>query len=139
VQVPRELVRDGEIVPNVSYDATSGLQMGNDFISFTARFGGKPREIMVPVEQVMAIYARETGQGMAFPAPEPEVEADNDVSPGQASDEPVPQDAAAEVPAEPASDERVVQLVSIHSEGDDEEPPRTPPPSGTRPSLKLVK
>ncbi|MFG0673610.1 ClpXP protease specificity-enhancing factor [Delftia sp. WSY_7] len=141
VQVPREFVRDGEIVLNVSYDATSGLQMGNDFISFTARFGGKPREIMVPVEQVMAIYARETGQGMAFPAPEPEAEAeaDNDVSPGQASDEPVPQDAAAEVSAEPASDERVVQLVSIHSEGDDEEPPRTPPPSGTRPSLKLVK
>jgi len=141
VQVPREFVRDGEIVLNVSYDATSGLQMGNDFISFTARFGGKPREIMVPVEQVMAIYARETGQGMAFPAPESDADNDNDneVSMEQESDEPVSQDAVAEVPAEPAADERVVQLVSIQNEGDDEEPPRTPPPSGTRPSLKLVK
>jgi len=142
VQVPREFVRDGEIVLNVSYDATSGLQMGNDFISFTARFGGKPREIMVPVEQVMAIYARETGQGMAFPAPESDADNDNDndneVSVGQESDEPVSQDAVAEVPAEPTADERVVQLVSIQNEGD-EEPPRTPPPSGTRPSLKLVK
>ena len=139
VQVPRAFVRDGEIVHNVIYDATSGLQMGNDFISFTARFGGKPREIMVPVEQVMAIYARETGQGMAFPAPESDADADNEVSMEQESDEPVSQDAVAEVPAEPAADERVVQLVSIQNEGDDEEPPRTPPPSGTRPSLKLVK
>ena len=67
VQVPREYVNDGEIVLNVSYDATSGLQMGNEFIEFKARFGGKPREIMVPVERVLAIYARESGQGMSFP------------------------------------------------------------------------
>lgn len=143
VQVPREFVRDGEIVLNVSYDATSGLQMGNDFISFTARFGGKPREIMVPVEQVMAIYARETGQGMAFPAPESDGDAETDsgqdVVPEQESDGPAQQVAAADVQAEPTADERVVQLVSIQNEGDDEEPPRTPPPSGTRPSLKLVK
>src|SRR5256885_13014183 len=94
--------------------------MGNDFISFTARFGGKPREIMVPVEQVMAIYARETGQGMAFPAPESDADADNEVSMEQESDEPVSQDAVAEVPAEPAADERVVQLVSIQNERSEE-------------------
>ena len=65
-QVPMEFVRDGQIVLNISYDATSGLLIGNDYVQFTARFGGKPREIMVPVANVMAIYARETGQGMAF-------------------------------------------------------------------------
>jgi stringent starvation protein B len=67
VQVPREYVQDGEIVLNVSFEATSSLKLGNDFIEFKARFGGKPREIMVPMNRVMAIYARENGQGMAFP------------------------------------------------------------------------
>ena len=67
VQVPREYVQGGEIVLNVSIDATSSLKLGNDFIEFKARFGGKPREIMVPIHRVMAIYARENGQGMAFP------------------------------------------------------------------------
>ena len=66
VQVPREYVNNGEIVLNVSFDATSGLKLGNDFIEFKARFGGVPRDIMVPVERVAAIYARENGQGMAF-------------------------------------------------------------------------
>jgi len=67
VQVPLEYVKDGEIVLNVSFDATSSLKLGNDFIEFKARFGGKPRDIMVPMNRVMAIYARENGQGMAFP------------------------------------------------------------------------
>jgi stringent starvation protein B len=67
VQVPREYVQDGEIVLNVSFDATSSLKLGNEFIEFKARFGGKPQEIMVPMNRVMAIYARENGQGMAFP------------------------------------------------------------------------
>jgi stringent starvation protein B len=69
VQVPREYVKDGEIVLNISFDATSGLELGNDFVSFSARFAGKPREIMIPVDRVIAIYARENGQGMAFPRP----------------------------------------------------------------------
>eukprot|EP01032_Pedospumella_encystans_P007866 gene7866-9378_t len=67
VQVPREYVQGGEIVLNVSMDATSSLKLGNEFIEFKARFGGKPRDIMVPISRVMAIYARENGQGMAFP------------------------------------------------------------------------
>jgi stringent starvation protein B len=48
------------------------LKLGNDFIEFKARFGGKPREIMVPIHRVMAIYARENGQGMAFPVSDEE-------------------------------------------------------------------
>ena len=67
VQVPREFVQNGEIVLNISFDATSSLQLGNEFIEFKARFGGKPRDIMVPIHRVMAIYARENGQGMSFP------------------------------------------------------------------------
>ena len=72
VQVPREYVQGGEIVLNVSMDATSSLKLGNEFIEFKARFGGKPRDIMVPIHRVMAIYARENGQGMAFPVSDEE-------------------------------------------------------------------
>jgi stringent starvation protein B len=67
VQVPMEYVKKGEIVLNVAYDATSGMTLGNEFIEFKARFGGVPREIIIPVNRVMAIYARENGQGMSFP------------------------------------------------------------------------
>lgn len=66
VRVPREHVRDGQIVLNVGYEATGGLQIGNDLISFQARFGGVARDISFPVGNVAAIYARENGAGMAF-------------------------------------------------------------------------
>lgn len=64
--VPREHVRDGQIVLNVSAEATSRLQIGNDMITFVARFGGAARELSVPMDRVAAIYARENGAGMAF-------------------------------------------------------------------------
>jgi stringent starvation protein B len=66
-RVPRQFVRDGEIVLNISFEATSQLQMGNELIEFNARFSGKSHKIEVPVANVLAIYARENGQGMAFP------------------------------------------------------------------------
>lgn len=66
-RVPREFVKDGEIVLNISFDATSGLQLGNDWIEFSARFGGISQKVEVQVANVLAIYARENGQGMAFP------------------------------------------------------------------------
>src|SRR3954466_5901472 len=69
VQVPTEYVKNGEIVLNVGFEATSGLKLGNEFVEFKARFGGSSREIVVPVTHVIAIYARENGQGMAFPVP----------------------------------------------------------------------
>ena len=69
VRVPGEYVKNNEIVLNVGFDATSGLKLGNEFIEFKARFGGSSRDIAVPVTHVIAIYARENGQGMAFPAP----------------------------------------------------------------------
>jgi stringent starvation protein B len=65
-RVPREFIRDGQIVLNIGPDATNKLQMGNDLIEFQARFGGVARELCVPVARVSAIYARENGAGMAF-------------------------------------------------------------------------
>ena len=62
-----EFVKNDEIVLNLSLEACHQLQMENDWISFQARFGGVPRRIMVPVSHVLAIYARENGQGMSFP------------------------------------------------------------------------
>ena len=66
VAVPREFVQNGEIVLNVDMDATGGLSLGKDLIRFKARFSGKVRDIIVPVDRVQAIYARENGQGMGF-------------------------------------------------------------------------
>ena len=65
-RVPMEFVRNGEIVLNISFGATSGLKMDNELIHFNARFGGVSREISVPVDNVLAIYANENGQGMSF-------------------------------------------------------------------------
>jgi stringent starvation protein B len=67
VDVPMEFVKNDEIVLNLSTEACHQLQIENDWISFQARFGGVPRKIMVPVSHVLAIYARENGQGMSFP------------------------------------------------------------------------
>jgi stringent starvation protein B len=129
VRVPREYVKNGEIVLNISFDATSSLKLGNEFIEFKARFAGTPREILVPVPNVIAIYARENGQGMAFPMPVPTgMEMMSEPNRMQAH------------PSE-GDETNVVQLV--HSGTDegvpdgDVEPPK--PPTGTRPALKRIK
>ena len=134
VQVPREYVKNGEIVLNISFDATSSLKLGNEFIEFKARFAGTAREIVVPIGRVIAIYARENGQGMAFPAPVPA--------------------AAARVPLRDASRDgdaeagKVVHLVTAEdsdavddggTDGDDASPPRPPTGGGAKPSLKRIK
>jgi stringent starvation protein B len=66
VQVPNEHVKDGKIVLNVSHSATRALQLGNESVTFETRFGGVPRQLAIPVDAVLGIYARETGQGMIF-------------------------------------------------------------------------
>ena len=141
VQVPREYVKNGEIVLNVSFDATSSLKLGNEFIEFRARFAGTAREIVVPVSRVIAIYARENGQGMAFPAPVPGGASSTDDS---ASPSPL-----TTVPAVPSpedtteADSKVVQLVTpdaARTAEDGTEAPEPPrPPTGPRPALKRVK
>jgi len=66
VDVPRQFVQDGKIVLNLSWSATAQLTLGNEELSFSGRFGGAPMSVRIPVEAVLAIYARETGQGMIF-------------------------------------------------------------------------
>jgi len=65
-EVPRSHVKDGEIVLNLSADAVRNLQMGNEMITCTGRFGGVPFELMVPVVATIGIFAKETGQGLVF-------------------------------------------------------------------------
>lgn len=138
VQVPREYVNDGEIVLNISFDATSSLTLGNDFIEFKGRFAGTARDIMVPVRQVIAIYARENGQGMAFPLGPPRG-AKATGSPLSSNLLSVREDDQSTPP-----EVRSVQLASVESEprnnepNDESDPPRSPT-TGPRPVLKRVK
>ena len=76
-QVPPEYVKNGEITLNISPNAVHKLQMGNELIEFSARFGGVARQLSVPVNNVYALYARETGHGMTFDVdgPKPSVQA----------------------------------------------------------------
>ena len=129
VQVPREYVKNNEIVLNISFDATSSLKLGNDFIEFKARFAGSSRDIMVPIVRVIAIYARENGQGMAFPL----VTQAQDGLPVSTPPSSLVSLSAVSTPAPVVSESKVVQLVP----SDDNEPPK--PPSVRRPSLKRVK
>jgi stringent starvation protein B len=138
--VPMEYVKNNEIVLNVGFEATSGLKLGNETIEFRARFGGVSRDIIVPVDHVVAIYARENGQGMAFPVP---TEASSATSSAAAR---------AEGPAEPvvrglrlaSSDESTsdapAEPPSPRAGWSDDQPPEpTPPAPGSRPSLKRIK
>lgn len=155
VQVPREHVKNNEIVLNISMDATSSLKLGNDFIEFKARFSGSAREIMVPIDRVIAIYARENGQGMAFPVAQ-SVPVRGEVAQSQAQlpskhNEPLHLHSAQDADSvdTTAAAPKVVQLVAVTSDATpaDDEPP-TPPAGGgagtghapnTRPALKRVK
>jgi stringent starvation protein B len=94
VQVPMEFVKNNEIVLNVGYGATQGLSIENDWISFSARFGGVSREIWVPVGNVLSIFSRDSGEGMGF---ELEKLADTAVRPSVAAE-------VTATPAEPATD-----------------------------------
>lgn len=128
VRVPAEHVKNGEIVLNVSALATNRLALGNQAIEFQARFGGVARDVYVPIERVIAIYARENGQGMAFePARTVPVTA-----PGAALPQPATPRAGALELASSAPD---------GSGGVSEPPPRPPntPAPGVRPRLKRVK
>ena len=141
VQVPREYVKNNEIVLNVSFDATSQLQLGNEFIEFTARFGGVARNIAVPIDHVIAIYARENGQGMAFPVP---TAGGGDASADEV-DEPTERKGGgirlATAPSAVAQDESALIEETVEAaQGDqpDPEPPNAPA-GGARPSLRRVK
>ena len=137
--VPMEYVKKGEIVLNISFGATSGLKMDNEAIRFHARFGGVSREIFVPVNNVMAIYANENGQGMAFEAEtgvyDSSAQPTNSPPSGSVAASPVspitasPPPALASVPTEN-------RLQSVpESPNDDNDPPK----KGGRPTLTRIK
>ncbi|OOZ41862.1 ClpXP protease specificity-enhancing factor [Solemya pervernicosa gill symbiont] len=81
VVVPTEYIEDGKIVLNISMGAVSGLELGDEVISFSARFSGKSNDIFVPIGSVLALYARENGQGMMFAEEEDGTEPPDDDSP----------------------------------------------------------
>ena len=129
VHVPTEYVKDGEIVLNVSPLATNRLSIGNDVLEFQARFGGVARDVRVPIEFIRAIYARETGQGMAFEAP------------SARTGTPAPA-AIPALPAPPVS-ATVTPLRGLPSPDNEDVPPPDPPAgpgiAGDRPRLTRVK
>lgn len=138
VRVPMEYVKNNEIVLNVGFEATTALKLGNEWIEFKARFGGTSRDILVPVDHVIAIYARENGQGMAFPVP---TEASSGTVPA-----PVP---AVDTPPNPGRHGGGLRLASDESSADNDAaasgeddkptPPDATPPGGSRPTLKRIK
>ncbi|ABZ78167.1 Stringent starvation protein B [Shewanella halifaxensis HAW-EB4] len=65
-QVPQQYVKDGQIVLNITESAVGGLQITNEFIEFSARFGGVPQQVLLPMASIVAIYARENGAGTVF-------------------------------------------------------------------------
>jgi stringent starvation protein B len=127
--VPMEFVKGGEIVLNISFGATNGLKMDNDAVRFHARFGGVSREIYVPVHNVMAIYANENGQGMAFDVTGPAPEAAPAPAPLAAAPAPT---GLASVPTTPSA-EPARTLTSVPDDDND------PPKKGPRPTLTRIK
>jgi stringent starvation protein B len=113
-RVPVEYVKNGEIVLNVSANATRNLTISNDLIQFSARFNGVSREISVPVARVAGIFARENGHGAFF-----QVEEGGAVRPTSAP--------------------RVAAIDALDGAGDAKEAPASKPPSPTRPRLTVVK
>jgi len=128
VRVPLEYVKNNEIVLNIGFEATTALKLGNELIEFKARFGGTSREIAVPVDHVIAIYARENGQGMALPVPS---DAPAAAAHGQTDT------AEAAAPAAGKGPKLTLADTGEGQERNDDSPPE--PPSGGRPTLKRIK
>lgn len=108
-RVPVAYVKDGQIVLNIGPSAVRDLAIDNEWVGFSARFGGVAQEIQVPVANVVAVYARETGEGMAFTT-----EAIADASPVEASGD-------------------------VDPSGQDTPDPTEPPPAKGRPHLRVIK
>ena len=115
-QVPSEYVKAGEITLNISPNAVHKLQMGNELIEFSARFGGVARQISLPVTNVYALYARETGHGMTF-----------DIEGAKPS-------LQAKAESEPASNSKAPALLAPTTP----EPPKKPS-GGGKPTLRRIK
>jgi len=135
VHVPMEFVSNGDIVLNISMNATSGLEMDNEAISFKARFSGVERRIYVPVSAVAAIYAGENNQGMAFDVvPEPLTE------PAAASSTKPAEAAAKNEVAEPSSSEKpVISLAVTNTENSSTSDEKKLKEGRKKPSFTVIK
>ena len=94
VRVPPQVVKNGQVVLNLAMRAVANLDLGNEWISFQARFSGVSQTIQIPVQAVLALYAQENGQGMMFPAdedggdmPPPSAPEPDDTPPTPATDD----------------------------------------------------
>lgn len=122
VEVPRDYVEDGEITLNISPGAVANLLMDNEHVSFDARFNGVSYSIVVPMSAVLGVFARENGQGMAFP------------------EEPGYDDDGLEDGLSDVDDAQGVRPELAPVTGDELDPdPDSPPPAKGRPQLKVVK
>ncbi|MBU6247872.1 MAG: ClpXP protease specificity-enhancing factor [Xanthomonadaceae bacterium] len=92
VRVPPHVVKNGQVVLNLAMRAVANLDLGNEWISFQARFSGVSHSILVPVTAVLALYAQENGQGMMFPAEEADGDPPSPPDGGEAASAPEPPD-----------------------------------------------
>lgn len=110
VQVPPQVIKNGQVVLNLAMRAVANLDLGNDWITFQARFSGVSQQIYIPIPAVLALYAQENGQGMMFPAeeggdvPPPSGPEDDTPPPTSESDE-----GSSEKPKRSASHLRIVK------------------------------
>ncbi len=122
VAVPREHVRNGQIVLNVTPRAVRNLEMDNEAVTFSTRFGGVAQKVYLPVRSILAIYPEESGQALSFP-PEPAPGATDKSSEEKRPDESLLRPAPAAAPK---------------ADGDDDDRP-SPVPGKGRPALRIVK
>lgn len=120
VHVPMEFVQNGEIVLNISMEATHDLQMDNEAISFKARFGGVSRDVYIPIGAVGAIYSGENNQGMAFEVTE-EVASKKETAP------------------EPVTEKPAVSLAVTNPENPPASGEATPKETRKKPSFTVIK
>ncbi|WP_275665692.1 ClpXP protease specificity-enhancing factor [Vibrio sp. Isolate30] len=128
VRVPEEFIQDGQIILNIAPRAVGNLELGNEAVTFSARFSGRPHSVIVPLYAVQAIYARENGAGTMF---EPE-EAYMDVL------EEGIEEGSFEAPEKGPSLSVATAEVEVDAEDSDPEP-EPPRPTKGRPSLRVIK
>jgi len=149
VIIPGEYIDDGKILLNVSPGATQNLNLGNEYVLFSARFNGKAMEVSFPVEAVLAIYAKENGRGMMFKGDAFDMEAGQTKTEQNSPDPKNPENSEPKSPDQPkVSYSKPVGLKSSDTDPNDPDPrdpnPRGSGPSGSsaspkKPSLKIVK
>ncbi|MCW8330471.1 ClpXP protease specificity-enhancing factor [Photobacterium sp. SDRW27] len=131
VKVPMEFVSDGQIVLNIAPRAVGNLELGNEAISFNARFSGRPHSVIVPMYAALAIYARENGAGTMF-EPEPAYAADM-------TDIEITDDESHYEEIADTAEETLSPVAAVTELGDDNGPDDEPPRPRGRPSLRVVK